>query len=180
MTGKLKKVTYVALIAILIGWVIFRFAAVASENARNVFNASRVAMDVGAPVTVVEMRRRDAALYEPLAVKNNRAYVSGERAAKLRSGQKISYDGTLVIFGDVNAGAELEAAGHILVLGALRGVAHAGCKGDKHAVIYANQLSSVQLRIADLIARAPDGENTKRNIPEIARIMDNYLVIEEV
>ena len=90
MAGKLKKVTYVALIAILIGWVIFRFAAVASENARNVFNASRVAMDVGAPVTVVEMRRRDAALYEPLAVKNNRAYVSGERAAKLRSGQKIS------------------------------------------------------------------------------------------
>ena len=98
----------------------------------------------------------------------------------IRSGQKISYDGPLIIFGDVNAGAELEAAGHILVLGALRGVAHAGCKGDKKAVIYANQLRSVQLRIADLIARAPDGENTKRNIPEIARIIDNYLVIEEV
>ncbi len=98
----------------------------------------------------------------------------------IRSGQKISYDGTLIIFGDVNAGAELEASGHILVLGALRGVAHAGCKGDKKAVIYANQLRSVQLRIADLIARAPDGENTKRNIPEIARIIDNYLVIEEV
>ena len=98
----------------------------------------------------------------------------------IRSGQKISYDGTLIIFGDVNAGAELEAAGHILVLGALRGVAHAGCKGDKKAVIYANQLRSVQLRIADLIARAPDGENTKRNIPEIARIIANYLVIEEV
>ncbi len=98
----------------------------------------------------------------------------------IRSGQKISYDGTLIIFGDVNAGAELEASGHILVLGALRGVAHAGCKGDKNAVIYANQLSSVQLRIADLIARAPDGENTKRSIPEIARIIDNYLVIEEV
>ena len=98
----------------------------------------------------------------------------------IRSGQKISYDGTLIIFGDVNAGAELEATGHILVLGALRGVAHAGCKGDKKAVIYANQLRSVQLRIADLIARAPDGENTKRSIPEIARIIDNYLVIEEV
>lgn len=98
----------------------------------------------------------------------------------IRSGQKISYDGTLIIFGDVNAGAELEATGHILVLGALRGVAHAGCKGDKQAVVYANQLRSVQLRIADLIARAPDGENTKRNVPEIARIIDNYLVIEEV
>lgn len=98
----------------------------------------------------------------------------------IRSGQKISYDGTLIIFGDVNAGAELEATGHILVLGILRGVAHAGCKGDKNAVIYANQLNSVQLRIADLIARAPDGENTKREVPEIARIIENYLVIEEV
>lgn len=98
----------------------------------------------------------------------------------VRSGQKISYDGTLIVFGDVNAGAELVATGHILVLGALRGVAHAGCQGDKHAIIYANQLRSVQLRIADLIARAPDGEVAQRNIPEIARIIDNYLVIEEV
>ena len=33
----------------------------------------------------------------------------------VRSGQKISYDGTLIVFGDVNAGAELVATGHILV-----------------------------------------------------------------
>ncbi len=39
----------------------------------------------------------------------------------VRSGQKISYDGTLLIFGDVNAGAELVATGHIIVLGTLRG-----------------------------------------------------------
>ncbi len=98
----------------------------------------------------------------------------------VRSGQKISYDGTLLIFGDVNAGAELVATGHIIVLGTLRGVAHAGCQGNKDAIVYATQLCSLQLRIADLIARAPDGESTERHVPEIARIMDNYLVIEEV
>ena len=98
----------------------------------------------------------------------------------VRSGQKIVYDGTLIIFGDVNAGAELVASGHILVLGTLRGVAHAGCKGNKEAIVYATNLCSLQLRIADFIARAPDGENTQRHIPEIARIIDNYLVIEEV
>ena len=98
----------------------------------------------------------------------------------VRSGQKISYDGTLLIFGDVNAGAELVATGHIFVLGTLRGVAHAGCQGNKDAIVYATQLCSLQLRIADLIARAPDGESTERHVPEIARIMDNYLVIEEV
>ncbi len=98
----------------------------------------------------------------------------------VRSGQNISYDGTLVVFGDVNAGAELMATGHILVLGTLRGVAHAGCKGNRQAIVYANNLNSLQLRIAELIARAPDGENHERNTPEIARIIDNQLVIEEI
>lgn len=97
----------------------------------------------------------------------------------VRSGQKISYDGTLIIFGDVNAGAELAATGHILVLGNLRGLAHAGCQGDKNAIVYATQLCSLQLRIAEMIARAPDGETAERHVPEIARIIDNYLVIEE-
>lgn len=98
----------------------------------------------------------------------------------VRSGQKISYDGTLIVFGDVNAGAELVATGHILVLGTLRGVAHAGCQGNKQAIVYATNLCSLQLRIADLIARAPDGESNERHVPELARIIDNYLVIEEV
>ncbi|MBQ2014639.1 MAG: septum site-determining protein MinC [Peptococcaceae bacterium] len=98
----------------------------------------------------------------------------------VRSGQNISYDGTLIVFGDVNAGAELVATGHILVLGTLRGVAHAGCRGNKQAIVYANHLNSLQLRIADLIARAPDGESNERHVPEIARIIDNQLVIEEV
>ncbi len=98
----------------------------------------------------------------------------------VRSGQKISFDGTLIVFGDVNAGAELVATGHILVLGTLRGVAHAGCQGNKQAIIYANHLCSLQLRIADLIARAPDGESSERHVPELARIIDNYLVIEEL
>ncbi len=98
----------------------------------------------------------------------------------IRSGQKVAYDGTLIVFGDVNAGAELVATGHILVLGTLRGVAHAGCQGDKNAIVYATQLCSLQLRIADMIARAPDGESTERRVPEIARIIDNYLVIEEM
>ncbi|MFQ6702817.1 MAG: hypothetical protein ACLRFO_01265 [Alphaproteobacteria bacterium] len=86
---KFKKITYIALVAILAGWVIFRFAAVASENARSVFNASRVAADTGLPVMAIEMSNKGGTLYEPLAVKNNRAYVSGARAKNLRAGQKV-------------------------------------------------------------------------------------------
>ena len=44
----------------------------------------------------------------------------------LRSGQKIEEDGSIVIIGDVNSGAEVVAADNIVVLGTLRGLAHAG------------------------------------------------------
>ena len=97
----------------------------------------------------------------------------------IRSGQKIMYDGSLVVFGDVNAGAELVATGHILVLGTLRGVAHAGCQGDKEAIVYATQMKSVQLRIADRIGRAPDEKSQEPDVPAIARIIDDYVAIEE-
>ncbi|MBQ8686407.1 MAG: hypothetical protein IJ517_01450 [Alphaproteobacteria bacterium] len=88
-TKRFKKFIYISLIAVLVGWVIFRFAAVASENARYVFNASRIAADAGAPVTAIEMSRKSGVLYEPLAIQNNRAYVSADRAARLKAGQKI-------------------------------------------------------------------------------------------
>lgn len=95
----------------------------------------------------------------------------------LRSGQSISYAGDVVIVGDVNAGAEVIAEGDIIVLGSLRGLAHAGAMGDRSAIIYALDLSPVQIRIADVIARAPDHTQNK-SVPEIARIKDNNIIIE--
>lgn len=94
-TKKFKHIMFCALVLVVVGWVIFRFAAVASENARYVFNASRVAADVGAPVQTIEMAQSDGILYEPIAVRNNRAYVAGENVNKFRAGQKIG-DGKIV------------------------------------------------------------------------------------
>ncbi len=88
-SSKFKKLVYIILVAMLIGWVVFRFAAIGSENARYVFNASRVAADTGAPIEYIEMRQSSHVLYEPISVKNNRAYVSGALAKKLRPGQVI-------------------------------------------------------------------------------------------
>lgn len=95
LAKNIKKVIYIAMIATMVGWVIFRFTAVASENARHVYNASRVAADVGAPVMAIKMSNSTGFLYEPLSVKNNRAYVSHARAKKLSPGQKIG-DGKIV------------------------------------------------------------------------------------
>ena len=86
---KSKRLGIALLFAVLAGWVVFRFAAVASENARHVFNASRVAAAQGVPVEVVTVVRTNGILREPIAVKNNRALVSGARVGKLRAGQKV-------------------------------------------------------------------------------------------
>lgn len=69
----------------------------------------------------------------------------------LRSGQIEEYSGSLVIIGDVNAGAEVIAGGNIAILGALRGLAHAGAGGNTNAMISANYIDSTQIRIANVV-----------------------------
>ena len=69
----------------------------------------------------------------------------------LRSGQKMEVEGSLVIIGDVNAGTEVIASDNIVVLGALRGLAHAGAKGNKEAIIAAGLIDAVQIRIANIV-----------------------------
>ena len=69
----------------------------------------------------------------------------------VRSGQKIEYEGSLVILGDVNDGAEVIAGENIVILGILRGLAHAGAKGNKDAMITAISIEAPQLRISNIV-----------------------------
>ena len=69
----------------------------------------------------------------------------------MRSGQKIETEGSLVILGDVNGGAEIIAGENIVVLGVLRGLAHAGAKGNKKGIIAAQRIESPQIRIANIV-----------------------------
>ncbi len=69
----------------------------------------------------------------------------------IRSGQKIESEGSVVIIGDVNAGAEVIARDNIIVQGTLRGLAHAGAKGNKDAIITAGNLEAVQVRISNIV-----------------------------
>ncbi len=86
----------------------------------------------------------------------------------VRSGTEIRHAGSIVIFGDVNAGGEIIADGDILVWGKLKGVAHAGAKGNSQAVIMALHMEATQLRIGDFIARVDTP--TTNFCPEIAHI----------
>ena len=75
----------------------------------------------------------------------------------LGSGDHLQAEGAVLRLGDVNPGARLSAAGNVLVWGRLRGIAHAGVAGDREARIVALQLRPLQLRIADVVARGPEG-----------------------
>ena len=86
----------------------------------------------------------------------------------LRSGQRIEFPGTVVVMGDVNAGAEIVAEGSVLVWGRVRGMIHAGAKGNRSASICALDLSATQLRIADEVSAMLKPQKDPK--PEIASI----------
>ena len=101
----------------------------------------------------------------------------------VRSGQKIEYEGDILILGDVNPDAYVIASGNIIVMGALRGVAHAGANGDENAQIIALKLIPQQLRIAGYYTRSPDDEEEITNepiYPERAYIENNQIYIEKI
>ena len=95
----------------------------------------------------------------------------------MRSGQKLEADGSLVILGDVNSGAEVMASDNIVVLGALRGLAHAGAKGNKQAIIAAGLLDTVQIRIANIV-REIDRDEEPMHKQAYVSVIDGKIEIE--
>lgn len=96
----------------------------------------------------------------------------------LRSGQKIEEDGSIVIIGDVNSGAEVVAADNIVVIGTLRGLAHAGAKGNTKAIIAAGKLDTVQLRIANIVKEIDRDEEPLHRQAYVYISNDNKVIIE--
>lgn len=94
----------------------------------------------------------------------------------VRSGQVVRHPGHITLIGDVNPGAEIIAGGNVVVWGRLRGLVHAGALGDRQALVCALELKPTQLRIADLIARTPEGAGS--NAPELARVEQDHIIVE--
>lgn len=94
----------------------------------------------------------------------------------LRSGTKLEYEGSIVVLGDVNAGAEVIAGENVVVLGILRGVAHAGAKGNKKAIIAAAQIESPQIRIANIVKEIEKEIDETRKT--YAYVKENEIIIE--
>jgi septum site-determining protein MinC len=95
----------------------------------------------------------------------------------VRSGQAIHHHSNVVVLGDVNPGAEIIAGGDIIVWGVLRGMVHAGYPDNQSALVCSLQLSPVQLRIAHLLSRPPEGFEAQQ-LPEVASIRKEQIIVE--
>jgi septum site-determining protein MinC len=101
----------------------------------------------------------------------------------LHSGQSIQFAGHVVLIGDLNPGAEITAAGDVIIWGKLRGKVHAGAAEDEQAIICALGFAPSQIRIGRQIARSPERGHWLKNtrapsVPEIARVYRGRIVVD--
>lgn len=95
----------------------------------------------------------------------------------VRSGQRIEHEGSIVILGDVNDGAEIIAGDNVVVVGVLRGLAHAGAQGNKKGIIAAASIESKQIRISDIIKEIEEEKDEEGNI--VVSTRKTYASVEE-
>ncbi|MBO4672385.1 MAG: hypothetical protein J5608_01900 [Alphaproteobacteria bacterium] len=94
-----KKINKTLWYVVIIGfafWFVYRFIMVAVESRMTVFNPVRDMQKNGIVVSSVVAHRRDGVIKMPIVIKDNKAYVSGPRKAKLNPGQKM--DGGEIVF----------------------------------------------------------------------------------
>ncbi|WP_211746311.1 septum site-determining protein MinC [Paenibacillus sp. Marseille-Q4541] len=97
----------------------------------------------------------------------------------VRSGQVLHHEGNLLLLGDVNPGGIVSCTGHIFIMGALRGMAHAGNAGNEEAIISAAHFAPTQLRIAEVISRPPDEWEIREAGMEFAYLQNGQMQIDK-
>lgn len=99
----------------------------------------------------------------------------------LRSGQVLDVETSIIVIGDVKAGAKVVSKGNVIILGSLKGNVYAGAGGNQNAFVVALDMDPVQIRIADIIARSADGPKKKKEKQtRIAFLEDGNIYIEPI
>ena len=137
-------------------------ASPASEPEKNVASPTAQAQTKRRPATTKQSSHSKGNVESALLVKST-----------CRSGEIITHDGDVVVLGDVNPGAEVVAEGDIIVVGCLRGYAHAGSSGYTEATIVALSLGSPRIQIGPhvgVFANAGPWIRNTETVPVIAYV----------
>lgn len=130
------------------------------------------------PIPKESTPKESANILEPLALMSAGRNETFYHRGSLRSGQSISYEGSVVVLGNVNPAAIIKAHGNIIVLGSLKGVVHAGATGNSECFVAAIDFSPTQICIADLITYIPEEKKrSKRQNSSMAYIEDKKIYI---
>ncbi len=78
----------------------------------------------------------------------------------VRGGQRIETEGDVLLWGHLNAGAEVIAGGSVIVAGKLHGLVHAGAFGRNDVFIWAGIFETPQVRIANKLCYADKQSTT--------------------
>jgi septum site-determining protein MinC len=165
----------------------------AVESSLSLFSGSRSSTSLR--TTAPSANERNVSLFDGMESLESRSSVAANPMlwdepdtriiyGTLRSGQKVETEHAIIIFGDVNSGAEVIAGGDIVILGTLRGIAHAGAYDESGGgrVIFSLNLQPTQLRIGLVISRGSGSENfestPRGGMSEIARVEGNLIVVE--
>lgn len=103
----------------------------------------------------------------------------------LHTGQVLECETSIILLGDVEEGSRIISKGNIVILGALRGNAHAGAAGNRKAFIAALDFCPSQLRIAEISLRPGSATRTglkfkKRKDAQIAIAKDKTIYVEPI
>lgn len=98
----------------------------------------------------------------------------------LERGDVLESEASVIVIGDVNAGARVLARGNIVILGALRGSVHAGIDGNEQMVVTALEMLPLQLRIGTI--QLPSGKRGMRlgRGPVIASVVNEKIMLASV
>ncbi len=96
---------------------------------------------------------------------------------RVRSGQKVDTARHVVIFGDVNPGAEIIAGGDIIVLGKLSGKVYAGNPKNEAAIVFALAFEPTSVKIGTTTAAGTN--ETGQHVPEFACVKDGAILVQD-
>lgn len=98
----------------------------------------------------------------------------------LRSGQVMEFETSIIVLGDVNAGAQVVSTGNVIILGALNGTVYAGASGKENCFVVALKMNPVQIRIGDVIARSADEKKDPPKEPQIAYLEGDTIYVDTI